>query len=288
MMDATRSGWGIKFFILLVGAAVMLSGAAPPAASAATIVRVGGTGSALGAMKLLAEAYEHLHPDVKIHVLPSLGSTAGIKALVGGGIDLALVSRPLTALERQQDLVVAEYARSPFVFVTNAKVNKKDVTLRELEQAYSDPAARWPDDSRIRLVLRPDKDIDTMLLCSLSPGMERAVKAAQARHGMIQAITDQEAIDAVARTPGALGGGTLTEIVSENLPVNVLSFNGVPPGLKAIANGSYPLVKSFYLVTTSRSPAEARQFAAFVRSPVAGKILTKTGNLVVAAQAGAR
>jgi phosphate transport system substrate-binding protein len=101
---------------------------------------------------------------------------------------------------------------------------------------------------------------------------------------MIMAITDQESTNALVSTPGALGGATLSEIISENRPVNVLSLNGVPPSIKTIADGSYPLVKSFYLVTTSKSPKEARQFAEFVRSPAGGRILAKSGNLVIPAK----
>jgi phosphate transport system substrate-binding protein len=270
--------------MMVIGMALAAGGALPATVTAETIVRIGGTGSALGTMKYLAEAYEKSHPGVSIRILPSLGSTAGIKAVLGGGIDLGLASRHLTESERQQGAVEAEYARSPFVLITNLKVIKKDITLRELEEIYNNPAASWPDGSRVRLILRPEKDIDTKLLRTLSPGMEKGMRAALARPGMIMAITDQESTDALVRTPDALGAATLSEIISENRPVNVLSFNGEQPGIKNIADGSYPLVKSFYLVTTQKSPKEAREFAEFVRSHAAGSILTKSGNLAIPAK----
>jgi phosphate transport system substrate-binding protein len=269
---------------LLIGAALVVCGALPATAPAETVVNVGGTGSAIGTMKQLAEVYEKSHPGIRVRILPSLGSTGGIKALLNGGVDLALASRPLTDMERQQGALEMEYGRSPFVFVTNAKVNKKDLSIRELEGIYGNPAASWPDGSRIRLILRPDKDIDTKLVRGLSPGMEQAVKEAHTRPGMIMAITDQESSDAVARTPGALGGSTLSEIISENRPVNVVSLNGIKPSVNAIADRTYPLAKTFYLVTTPKTPASARQFAEFVRSPAARKILTKNGNLIVEAK----
>jgi phosphate transport system substrate-binding protein len=276
-----RGNW---FSTMVIAALLVTGGALPAIVTAETIVRIGGTGSALGTMKHLAEAYEKSHPGVRIRILPSLGSTAGIKAVLGGGIDLGLASRTLTESERQQGAVEVEYARSPFVLITNLKVIKKDITLRELEEIYNNPAASWTDGSRVRLILRPEKDIDTLLLRTLSPGMEKGMRAALARPGMIMAITDQESTDALVRTPGALGGATLSEIISGNRPVNVLSFNGVNPGIKTIADGSYPLVKSFYLVTTPKSPAEARQFAEFVRSYAAGRILAKSGNLAIPAK----
>ena len=264
---------------MVIVALLLAVGALP--ATAGTVLKVGGTGSALGAMKQLAELYEKNHPGTKIHILPSLGSTAGIKAALGGGIDLALASRPLTESERQQGAVEVAYARSPFVFVTNAKVNKKNITIRELERIYSNPEASWPDGSRIRLILRPEKDIDTTLVRSLSPGMAQAVTSAMARPGMIVPITDQEASDAVIRTPGALGGATLCEIIGENRPVNILSLGGIQPSIESIADNSYHLVKTFYLVTTPKTPAAAREFAEFVHTSAAGRILMNAGNLVI-------
>lgn len=267
--------------MIIIGAALLAGGMSAATAAAETIIKIGGTGGALGAMKQLAKEYEKKHPEISIRILPSLGSTGGIKAVLGGGLDLALASRPLKGEERQQGAVEEEYARSPFVFITNIRVNKKDVSTRELEKFYNDPAACWPDGSRIRLILRPEKDFDSTLISRISPGMSKAVKSALARPGMIMAISDQESTDALAKTPGALGGATLSEIISENRAVNMLSFNGVKPSVKGMTNKSYPLFKSFYLVTTPKSPAEARQFAKFVRSSAAEKILTKTGNMVV-------
>jgi len=267
--------------MMAAGALMVCITALPATAPAETVITIGGTGSALGTMKQIAKEYENSHPGTRIRILPSLGSTAGIKAVLGGGLDLALTSRPLTQSERQQGAVQVVYAKSPFVFITNLRVNKKDISTRELERIYHNPAASWPDGSRIRLILRPEKDIDTTLIRRLSPTMDKAVTAAHTRPGMILAVTDQESTDALARTPGALGSATLCEIISENRPVNILSFNGVKPGIKTMADNSYPLVKSFYLVTTPKTPPEARQFAEFVRSPAAGRILTKTGSLVV-------
>lgn len=275
-----KTGW----LLLVVIMALVTGWALPAIALAETVIKVGGTGSALGTMKQIADLYQKSHPGIKIQILPSLGSTAGISAAIGGSIDLALASRPLTEDERQPGVVETPYARSPLVFIANAKVNKKDVSLRELERIYSSPAANWPDAHRIRLILRPEKDIDTQMIRGLSPGMDQAMKAALERAGMILAITDQEATDAVIRTPGALGWATLSEITSENRPVTILSLNGVQPSVKTIANNSYPLAKSFYLVLTPRSPAKARRFAEFVRSPASRRILTRTGNIVIDAK----
>ncbi len=277
-----------KKWCTIIAAGMLMTGGwtFPAPAAAETIITVGGTGSALGCMRLVAALYEKSHPGVTVRILPSLGSAGGIKAAIGGGIDLALSSRHLTESERRLAAVEVEYARTPLAFVTNGKISKKNITVGELERIYADPVPRWPDGSRIRLVLRPEKDIDTTLVRNLSPGMEQAMRAAQARPGIIMAISDQESTEAIMKTPGALGCAALSEIFSEKRPVNVLAFNGVKPEVKNIASGAYSLFKSQYLVTTPKTSPAARQFAEFVRSRPAGKILSASGNMLVTSKQG--
>ena len=61
----------------------------------AETLRIGGTGAALGPMARLGDAFQDLHPDTTIEILPSLGSGGGIKATMAGAIDIGLSSRDL-------------------------------------------------------------------------------------------------------------------------------------------------------------------------------------------------
>lgn len=267
-------------FNLLVTGAALFACCTFPTSVQAEILKIGGTGSALGAMKLLAAEYQKTHQKIIIQVVPSLGSSGGIKALLDGNIDIGLTSRQLTDEERQRGARNEEYATSPFVFITHPKVNKKNVTTLELEAILNNPEASWADGSRIRLVLRPENDVDTKMISSISPAIERAVKSALTRKRMIVANTDQDATKITVRTPGAFSFSTLSEVISENRSVNILSFNGVQPDAKNITGKFYPLFKSLCLVTTSKTGKEAQQFAEFVRSPAARKILIKNGHMV--------
>jgi phosphate transport system substrate-binding protein len=274
----------LTFTLIAAAIALMAVTLLPVPSSAETILKVGGTGSALGTMRQLAAAYEKTQPGIKIKVMPSLGSTAGIKAALAGAIDLGLASRPLKDNERQQGAHAVEYARTPLTFITSPSVIKKNLTTRELEEIYTRSDARWPDGKTIRLILRPEQDTDTLLISNVSPAMPQAMKAAHARPGMTVAITDQEATEAVSRISNSFGTAALSEILSDKIPVNVLSFNGVQPTVKGLADKSYPLLKSIFIVTSPKTSAEARGFAAFVTSPAAAGILQSNGNLPVKAK----
>lgn len=276
-----------KKFFLVTSAFVLLTVGVwlPPTTLAENaVVTIGGTGSGMGTMRLLAAAFEKSHPGINVKVISGLGSSGGIKAALHGAVDIAIIGRPLKEDEQKEGAIISEYVRTPFVFVANNNVRKSGVTIKELEKIYSGQMTNWPDGTRIRLVTRPEVETDTKIVKGISPAMEQAVKSAYSREGMILAVTDQDSADMVEKTPGALGGCTLAQVISENRKLKILGFNGAEPSVKSLQDGSYRLFKKLYLVTTAKSSVTARQFVAFVRSREGRKILMKNGNLVVEAR----
>ena len=255
-------------------------GSAEPAAPAAAKIRIGGSGGALATLQILADAFKKVTPYATVVVIPSLGSSGGIKAALAGAIDLAVISRPLREAERDQGAVATDYARTPFVFATAAttKASVSSITQRELLSIYSGDTKTWPDGSVLRLVLRPTEDSDTELTKSLSPAMHRAVETAQARAGLLIEITDQANAHSLQTIPGALGTSTLAQIMSEKLALQPLALDGVVPSLQTLNDGSYRYFKTFSLVSAPKTTPLVQQFIAFVQSPVGKQILEKNGH----------
>jgi len=249
-------------------------------AAATKEIRIGGTGTDLAAMKLLGQAFQKENPDIAITVYPSLGSSGGIKALLGGDLDIAVSSQDLKAAEQSHGLVAVEYGRTPFVFVTDKKNTVSQITLKQAIDIYSGQATVWPDETPIRLILRPAGEESTKILQTMSEEMRRAVQKSYTRNGLNTAINDQENADLLERLPGSFGASALCQLISEKRVLNVLSLNGVKPTLKTLADGNYPYSMDLSLVTGPRSSPPARQFVDFVFSPAGQSILIKTGHLV--------
>jgi len=265
----------------LILAAVFLS-----SAFAAEEIKIGGSGTGLGTMKLLAEAYQKKHPGIKIRILPSLGSSGGIKAVLEGAIDIGVSSRRLKDAEQSQGASAIEYCRTPMVFVSSSETGKTGLTTMELEKIYAGELQTWPNGGRIRLILRPEAEASTDDLKNISVAMKNAAATALAREGMIVAVTDQENVDAIAKTPGSLGVSTLTQLVSEGRQLTLFSYNGVKPGIENLSSGAYPLFRSLFFVTAPKTGEAARKFGSFVRSPAGREILQKNGALPVASGGG--
>jgi len=264
--------------VLLVPA-LWLAMAAALAADAGGVLRIGGAGAGLGTLRILGGEFEKAHPGAKVEIVPNLGSSGGIKALLAGAVDLAICARPLLPAEIQAGARPHPYGRTPFVFIANRDVAETDITTAGLARILEGKLSAWADGRRIRMVLRPVTDVDTAILLALSPEVGPAMKAAHDRPGMFIATTDQESLASVGRIPGALGTASLAQLATEPHGVKVLSHNGVAPGLQALAEGRYPLEKRMALVSGPRTPALAQAFLLFIRTARGRALLSSTGHL---------
>ena len=271
--DITRS---LISFSLLFSVIWMTLATSP--AQAGDVLKLGGSGSCLGTMQLLAVAFQKSHPDVQITVVPSLGSSGGIKAVSAGALDIGLSARPLKEDERRLGVTAIEYGRTPFVIATASSNYASGITTAQLENIYAGKLTTWPDGKPLRLVLRPASESDNDILKGMSPNMRVAVSYALGRKGIAQAFTDQDNADAIEKIPGTVGTTTLAQILAERRALKALSLNGATASPETIAGGNYPYYKTLFMVTSSEAKPLAREFVTFVRSQEGRAILIQNGH----------
>ena len=267
----------------MIAAALVAIAMCLPRAEAAETLRIGGTGSALGGMQRLADAYVARQNDgIDAVVLPSLGSGGGIKALIADTIDLCVSARPLKPDEKAQGLTEREYARTPLVFVTRHDTAAEGVTLEQMTSVYRGDTTTWPDGSRLRLVMRPAAETDTVLLRTMSTEMDAAIQMAIGRSNLFVAVNDQDNAEALESIDGSVGLIAVGQLRTENRKLKPLTIDGLAGTPESLSDGTYPYAKSLYLmVRPDRSPA-AQAFATFLASAEGGKILNDAGYLPIA------
>ncbi|MBZ8131707.1 substrate-binding domain-containing protein [Afifella sp. IM 167] len=268
----------LSTMLLLVGI-VLFFGHSAAAQAREDKVLVGGTGTALGGVQIVAEAFRREHPGIALTVLPSLGSGGGINALIAGKIDIALSARPLKESEASEPIRAQEYARTPIVFAVGSENPVDDITLQDAIAIYSGARATWPDAEPIRLILRPETEADIALLKSMSPEMKDAVETALSRSELHVAANDQDNADVLERVYGSLGVTTLGQIKAERRKLKPLAFNGVHGTVETIRSGEYPYAKRLYIVTRKDISGAAADFVTFIGSPEGQDLLRSSGHL---------
>ena len=266
------SGWAVAVLAVL-----LVSG---PRSAGAETIRISGTGGAMETMRILGEAFRKDNPRIRVDMMPGIGSSGSVKAVLAGRLDIGLCGRPLTGEERAQGAVETKYAKTPFVFAVNRSLKITGMTLDAIAGIYAGKRD-WEGGKRIRLVLRPPEDSDIPVLKRMSPAMSAAVDVALRRKGMIVATTDDDAADAIDSVPGAIGGTTLPLALSGKRTLRVLALDGVVPSLRTMADRSYPYSKTFFMVTGKNPSAAVRRFIDFVRSPAGSAILSRNGQAAV-------
>jgi phosphate transport system substrate-binding protein len=244
-------------------------------------LKVGGSGSGLAIMNHLATAYTKANPSVQVVVLPSLGSTGGIKAVASGEIDVAVSGRGLKPDETSQGLSDIDLARTPVCFVTPANQSANSMTLAEINDVFAGRRSNWPDGKPIRLILRPAVDSSLIPLRELSKDFESALLAALAKPGYRVATTDQDNAQALTTISGALGIMTLGQLQAEKLTLKPIALNGVAPTTQTLSTKRYPLSAPLHVVLGPKASASARQFASFLKTKAAATVLTENGFLPV-------
>lgn len=277
MPRAPRLSLAARTLSALTGLA--LAGALTLTAEAADVVRIGGTGSALGGMQRLADAFTKDHPDIEVIVLPSLGSGGGIKALAADKIELSVSARPLKPEEVSSGLIERQYATTPLVLATRLDTAADGLTLPEMASVYTGESTAWPDGTRLRVVMRPAAEADTSVLRAMSAEMDAAIEKAIGNDTFFVAINDQDNATALEKIGGSLGLIALGQLQSEGRELKPLTIDGSAGSLEALRSGSYPHTKRLYIMTTPEPTPAARTFLAFVASAEGARILSETGHL---------
>ena len=240
-------------------------------------LRVGGTGGALAAVARVADVLAERSPGFRAQVVPSPGTSGGVRVLSQSRLVVAIVSRPLTDRETASGLVATPYARTALAIATRHRP-AESLSRADVAAILRGTRTRWPDGTPLRLVLRPPSDSDSAILDSLSPAVAAAHAEAHRREGILVGTTDQETADFLERIPGAVGTVALSLLLAEARPLEALALEGIRPTPEAIASGRYPLVKSYLFVTRGAPSGDAARLIAFALSPEGRRLLAQTGH----------
>lgn len=219
--------------------------------------------------ELLAEAYEHQHPENEIDVQGG-GSSAGITAVETGTADIGMSSRMLK--ESEQDLWSCEIARDGLAVIVNPDNPISGLTLEQLRGIYTGAITQWREvggrDANIHVISREEGS-------GTKSAFEELVmnKEAIDPRSIIQ-DSNGAVMQLVAGDKNSIGFISLGLV---NGSVKAVPLEGITASPDNVLNGTYNLYRQFLFVTKEAPEGDIKQFIDFALSPEGRQTLVNEG-----------
>lgn len=244
-------------------------------------VKVGGSSSTVNLLNILIASYKSTAKTVKITQLEpgqSENIIDGVKLKV---VDIGAISKVLKPKENDGTLEVREVVKDALVVATNPSVTGvKNLTTEDLKGLYSGTVTNWKQlggpDAKIVLLDRPEDESAKRLLRKhyLGADLKNSPEAVVLRK-------EGELIKTIQSTPYSIGAFSLAQAISQKLPVNRLSLNGVEPTAENVKAGKYVMVREISIIW-HKNPSEATQaFVEYIFSPTGINAIEKSGFIAV-------
>lgn len=261
-----------------LAAAIML--AVAPAFAQNPALVVAGSGTCIPIVRLLAKEFQRSRPGMAIRIPPSIGSAGGITAAAAGAVEIGMVSRPLKREEAGKGLVYRPFARTAIVFAASPSVPDRNLSSADIVAIYRGQKNRWQNGRTIVVLTREPRDSAIGVLREKIPGFDDAYETSHEKKFWATLYTDQEMNQALSRTRDVLGITDRGAVMSEKIPVRMLSLDGVEPSDSNVRSGRYPLFKTLAFVHRKEGISRtATSFLQFVFSDKGRKILKDYGYL---------
>jgi len=221
---------------------------------------IGGSSSVEPLMKLYMQEYSKF-TDVKLNLSVS-DSSAGVTGAMNGTFDIGMSSSTVTAA----GAVATEICKDAIAIIVGSGVSVTNLTVAQLFGIYNGDFTTWDQ------VGGATSDAIDVFVRESGSGTRDAIEG-MIRQGGVKPDTTKisptiaESTSAMKNEVGksayAIGYVSLGSVGD----ANTVSVGGVAPSLATAMDGTYPLVRSFFLVTNGEPVGAAKQFISWILSP---------------------
>ena len=269
---------GVLLSSTLLLAAVILAGCAPASAPVATpqagelsgTINEAGSTSVQPLAELMATAFTAKYPKVTVNISGG-GSSAGVKAIAAGTVDIGAASRDIKITE--PDVIPVCIARDGVAIVVNEANSLTGVTIEQVAKIYAGEITNWKDvggnDATITVVSREEGSGTREVFEEYVTGaFKKKIKADALFFDSNGAIRSK-----VASDKNAVGYVSFGYVAG----LKTLMVNNVAPTIENAQSGKYPIVRRLYFLTKPVPSGIVKGFIDFCRGPEGQKIALDEG-----------
>jgi len=218
----------------------------------------------------VATAFTAKYPKVTVNISGG-GSSAGVKAIAAGTVDIGAASRDIKITE--PDVIPVCIARDGVAIVVNEANSLTGVTIEQVAKIYAGEITNWKDvggnDATITVVSREEGSGTREVFEEYVTGaFKKKIKADALFFDSNGAIRSK-----VASDKNAVGYVSFGYVAG----LKTLMVNNVAPTIENAQSGKYPIVRRLYFLTKSVPSGIVKEFIDFCRGPEGQKIALNEG-----------
>ena len=252
---------------------------APPAESNATI-KIGGSAETYEILERLVEAYQAKTDDIEFNFFPPSQTSGGIQGIKNDILDIGSVSRVLTVDDTGIQMTYLTLAETPLVFVAHESVSDVDnISTGEIQGIYRGDIKNWQElggpDAPIVLFDFTEDENEKKVLRQVYLGDELEITP-----DAIIFAEDDELLETASTTAFSIAAVPQTNELEE-LPMTVLSVDGVVPSMENLQSGDYAAILPLGIIISKQASTATQAFIEFATSSEGQQVLNDSGYVVV-------
>lgn len=213
------------------------------------------------------------------------------KRLINGEVDL-IFSVPISAEQQKAaddagvTLFMEPVAKEGFVFVVNADNPVNSLTSEQIRRIYSGEITNWSQvGGEDREILAYQRNVDSgsqnymTVFMGDTPLMKPETEFVEG--GMAGIMNAVAVYDNAAGAIGYSVYSYAAQMYADTANVKFIAVDGVAPSKQTMADESYPLLSSTYLIYTDKSPESAKEFTEWALSDEGQTYVLESGYLPI-------
>lgn len=278
-----------SFLILFLAACGSGNGGDNPQPETSAYIENKGSDTIVNLALAWAEAYQGMHPDVRISVTGG-GSGTGLAALINGTVDIANASRRIKDEEVQQaqsngiDPVEFTIARDAIAVIVHPGNPVSELTLQQISDIYSGKISNWAEvGGEDRPIVRLSRETNSGThVYFLETVLRLGDKTNPTLFSMDTLLlpSSEGIINEVRQNPNAIGYDGLGYVPADLKIIAVAKAAGgeyVLPGIATVNDMSYPVARDLYMYTAGEPSGAIRDYLDWILSPEAQQIVAELG-----------
>ncbi|MEL6492082.1 MAG: substrate-binding domain-containing protein [Cyanobacteria bacterium J06621_3] len=241
--------------------------------SEVTTLNVGGSSEAYEVLEQLAESYMYTTDSAEFAFYPPSQTSGGLQGVKTNTLDIGGVSRKLADAESKDGLRYVPLVEVPLVMVVHESVTGiTDITADQIKAIYSGEISNWQEiggpNAEINLFDLTEDENEKQVLRQtyLGETLEVTPKA-------IVFAEDDELVESASATDFSIAAVPLEDELSE-LPLTVLSIDGVEPSIENSQAGDYMMTLPLGMVVSPKPSPATESFIAFVTGEAGQQLLS--------------